>query len=164
MHRHTRETRKGGWELGIWVSVSADQHKNTFSGFGSFYPFFVQIKIVDSRLVIMQSNLRLLMHMMKMMMMMVEREEKEQNRTEQKRKEKEALTGQSGACAPPPRPRSLVSGPKLLHRSAIAILASQGGGRGTEEGGKGGGGGPEAQSPKSNIPLRTARRNIGCGA
>ena len=60
-HRHTgmmSERGSGNWELAnLGFSVSRS-HINTFSGFGSFYSFFVQIKIIDSRLVIMQSNTR----------------------------------------------------------------------------------------------------------
>jgi hypothetical protein len=145
MHRHTRETRKGGWELGIWVSVSADQHKNTFSGFGSFYPFFVQIKIVDSRLVIMQSNLRLLMHMMKMKMMMVEREEKEQNRTEQNRKEKKRKRSSywPKRCVRPPASASLAcQRTKTIASQRNRNPRISGGRQGNGRRGKGGGRGP----------------------
>lgn len=60
MERET-QTHGGEGELGIGnlgFSVSRS-HNNTFSGFGSFYSFFVQIKI-DSRLVIMQSKIRII--------------------------------------------------------------------------------------------------------
>jgi hypothetical protein len=106
-----------------------------------------------------------MMKMMMMMMMMdddgvVEREEKEQNGTEQngkekKREEKKLLLAKAVRAPPSPRPRSLVSGPKLLHciAIAIAILASQGEAGELNKGEGGRGGSPEAQSPKSNIPF-----------
>jgi hypothetical protein len=123
MEERQTDTRRGGRELGIGnlgFSVSRS-HNNTFSGFGSFYSFFVQIKI-DSRLVIMQSN-----------------PNHHRALGQGKRREgKEALTGQSGA----PRPPRLSSpGPPTANPHTL---------RGNE-------------GPKCNI-LRTARRNIGCGA
>ena len=157
-HRHTdthaglgNDERRGNWELGIGnlgFSVSRS-HKNTFSGFGSFYSFFVQIKI-DSRLVIMQSNLESESSTLDMMMGKERREGKRSSYWPKR-------------CASSPRLSSADHQQQSLCIAFRNSLTCSGGGGAHWRRGKGRFSVLLSQGAILYI-LRPSRRNIGCGA